>query len=131
MTNIIINSKKNTIEITKAFMKAASRFGSEEYNLLRQARNDNPSFSVTVIKRRPAADSFKGLSYEYMERYILAHDNAGETMAEFRSLRGLSEEAKAACAVSLSYGEIKSWFLNKYPSIKQFYAERASLVATA
>ncbi len=124
MTNntIIINSKKNALEITKTFEKAASRFGSDAYNQLRQARKDYPNFSVVVIKHKTASVSFKGLTYEYMEKYISTHDNEeGAIMAEYKNLRGTSEEAVAACADTLSYGEIKAWFLNQYPAIKDFH----------
>ena len=33
MTNLTINNKARTIEMTKKFEKAASRFGSDEYKL--------------------------------------------------------------------------------------------------
>lgn len=129
--NISINSKKNTIEITKAFEKAASRFGSDEYNMLRQARNDNPYFRVVIIKRKTSAVSFKGLTYEYMEKYIKAHDDeARSIMAEYEDLRATSESAMDAIADSLSYGEMKAWFLSKYPEIKRFHERRESLMAT-
>ena len=133
MTNTItINSKKNTIEITKAFEKAASRFGSDEYNMLRQARNDNPRFNIVVIKRKTTVTTFKGLTYEYMENYISAHDDEeGTTMAELKDLLAESDEAVAACAEALSYGEIKAWFLNKYPEIKNFHERRANLMTVA
>ena len=65
MTNtIVINNKKNAIEITKAFEKAASRFGSDEYKQLRQARNDNPNFKVVW-----SSDEYeeKGLKFRFVE----------------------------------------------------------------
>ena len=40
---IRFNRKSRTIEITKSFDKAASRFGTDEYNALLQARKDHPS----------------------------------------------------------------------------------------
>ena len=131
MTNTInINNKKNAIEITKAFEKAASRFGSQEYNLLREACNDNPNFRVVVIKRKSSSVSFKGLTYEYMEKYIMAHDDEEKTiMAKFEDLRGTSADAEEAFADSLTYGEIKAWFLDTYPAIKKFHERRANLVA--
>ncbi len=130
MTTICINNKKNTIEITKAFEKAASRFGSEEYNTLRQARNDNPSFKVVVIKRKTSSASFKGLTYDFIEKYIIAHDDEEKSiMAEYKSLRGMSDEAEAACADSLSYGEIKAWFLKEYPEIAEFHKKREAMLA--
>ena len=129
---ITINSKKNTIEITKAFEKAASRFGSDAYNQLRQARNDNPLYSVVVITRKNTSVSYKGLSFDYMRKYISTHDDEDKTiMAEFKDLLGESDEAIAACAEALSYGEIKAWFLNKYTEIKKFHARRENLMTNA
>ena len=131
MTNININYKKNTIEITKAFEKAASKYGSEEYNMLRQVCMDFPRFKVVVIKRKSSSNSFKGLTYEYMEKYIQEHDEDENRMTEYKDLRGLSEDAEAACADSLSYGEIKAWFLNAYPEIKSFHERRANITTVA
>ena len=42
MTNITINYKKNTIEITKAFEKKASAYGSAEYRELIDAKKEFP-----------------------------------------------------------------------------------------
>ena len=100
--------------------------------MLRQARNDNPNFRVVVIKRKTSSNALKGLTYEYMENYINAHDDESKSIiAEFNDLRAKSEDAKAACADSLSYGEIKAWFLNKYPEIKRFHERRENLTAVA
>ena len=71
MTEIRIFESTKTLEVTKTFAKAASRYGSEAYMKLRSARNDFPDFKVVV--RSTAAkkkDSFKGLTYAYMEKYI-------------------------------------------------------------
>lgn len=46
-----INFEAHTIELTKAENKAASAFGSNMYKALREARQDNPSFTVVVSKR--------------------------------------------------------------------------------
>ena len=73
MTEVRIFESKKTLEVTKTFAKAASRYGSEAYMKLRSARNDFPDFKVVV--RSTAAkkkDSFKGLTYAYMEKYILS-----------------------------------------------------------
>ena len=129
MTEIRIFESTKTLEVTKAFAKAASRYGSEAYMKLRSARNDFPDFKVVV--RSTAAkkkDSFKGLTYAYMEKYIAAHDDEKETaMKEFLDLRGQSDEAKEALAESCSYKEIKTWFLSRYTEINEFHSTRASL----
>lgn len=129
MTEIRIFESTKTLEVTKTFAKAASRYGSEAYMKLRSARNDFPDFKVVV--RSTAAkkkDSFKGLTYAYMEKYIEAHDDEkGTAMKKFLDLRGRSDEAKEALAESCSYKEIKKWFLGQYTEINEFHSTRAAL----
>lgn len=125
MTTMKINEKKNTIEITKTFAQKAARVGSPEYYELLKVRKENPSCTVEV-KQTKSKDSFKGLTYEYMKKYILAHDDEeGSTMAIFHELRGavVSEDDELQ-AESLSYGEIRLWFLDTYPEIKNFHQSR-------
>ena len=130
MTNITINAKDNTIVITKAFAKKASRFESPEYKALQRARNDYPNFSIEVRTAPKKKDSFKGLTYAYMEKYIAKHDDAEQTiMKEYEMLRGIGEEAESAMAESASYGEMKEWFLNKFPEIRAFHEKRAAILA--
>ena len=50
-------------------------------------------------------------------------------MAEYKNLRGKSDEAVAAFANSLTYGEIKAWFLAKYPEITEFHRKREAMIA--
>ena len=46
--SIRVIRKSREIVITKSFDKAASRFGTDEYEALQQARRDNPSYRVVV-----------------------------------------------------------------------------------
>ena len=128
-----INNKKNTIEMTKKFAKAAEKFGTEEYKALQEVRRDYPHFKIVTVTRKVSGqkETYKGLTYSYMEKYIKAHDDEKETiMNEFLMLRGLSDEAKEALADSFSYNEMKDWFLNKFPAIAEFHKKReAALVA--
>ena len=73
-------------------------------------------------------ESYKGLTYEYMEKYIKAHDEDGSIMAEYEMLRGISEEAEEAFAQSLSYMEMKDWFLHTYPAIADFHKKREEIM---
>ena len=66
MTNITINTKNNTLVITKKFEKAASKFGSPEYKELKEARADFPNFKVVVRTVKQKKETYKGLTYEYM-----------------------------------------------------------------
>ena len=125
-----INSKKMTIEVTKAFAKKASKFNTKEYKELQSVRRDYPNFEVVVRTSKPNKNSYKGLTFEYMETYIKAHDDENNSiMKDFLDLRGQSEEAIEAMADSASYGEIKAWFFEQYPQIKKFHERRENLKA--
>ena len=47
-----INNKKNTIEMTKQFAKAAEKFGTEEYKALQEVRRDYPHFKIVTVTRK-------------------------------------------------------------------------------
>lgn len=124
--------KKNAIEMTKKFAKAAAKFGSPEYKQLQEARRDYPTFSVKTVSQKPATkkNTIKGLTYEYMEMYIQKHDDAEKSiMAEYLMLRGMTDEAEEALAESFTYLEMKDWFLKKFPAIASFHEARAKLMA--
>lgn len=128
---MFINEKKNAIELTKKEAKAAAKFGTPEYKALQDARKDYPGFkTVTVTTKAPAKnDTFKGLTYEFMESYIKAHDE--KVMAEYMTLRGLSDEAKENLLKAHTYGEMKKWFLKKFPAIVNYHEKCNELLAAA
>lgn len=131
MRNITINAKNNTIEITKAFNKMASIYGSDEYIMLREAKLDNPGFKVVVKNPKQKKESFKGLDYKYMKKYIEAHDDEeGTLMDQYEMLRGISEEAKATLVEPASYFEVKEWFFMTFPEIEAFHKKREELLET-
>ena len=129
-----INYSSRTIQLTKKFAKAAEKFGSDEYKNLQEARRDNPTFKIVVVSRKTSSkkDTYKGLTYSYMETYIKAHDdNKKSIMAEYEMLRGISKAAKDALAEPCSYNEVKNWFLKKFTEIADFHKMREELLKTA
>ena len=77
-----INHENRTLVMDKTFAKAASFVGSNEYNLLQDARRDYPTYQVTLrsIKKKEDKESYRGLTYQYMENYIATHANAARIM---------------------------------------------------
>ena len=127
-----INYNSITIEMTKAESKAAGKFGSETYKELTTIMQQFPTFTIKVSTRASVKKSseFKGLTYSYMEAYIARHDNENQTiMAEYKMLRGKSDEAKEVLADSLSYQEIKKWFLAQFNEIEEFHQKRQNMLA--
>ena len=131
MTSINISSRTRSLVLTKSFAAKAAIFGTDEYKMLQEARRDYPGYKVTVGKTKEAKNIYAGLDYDYMEKYIAAHDEEKTIMAEYQMLRGESEEAKAINARSASFLEIRSWFLRTYPAIEEFYTKRAALLGKA
>ena len=108
MTTMKINEKKNTIEITKTFAQKAARVGSPEYFELLEVRHNFPKFKV-VVNQTKSKDSFKGLTYEYMAKYIKAHDDKeGSNMAVFNELRGKGDDAESAKCLSSAFIRVTS-----------------------
>lgn len=127
-----INHKNQTIEMSKKFAKAAEKFGSKEYKQLREARSDYPDFKVVTVSRKASGqkESYKGLTYSYMENYIKTHDDEKKSiMTEYEMLRGMSAEAQEVLAEPCSYIEMKAWFLKKFPAIAEFHKKREMLLA--
>ena len=134
MTTITISARTHSLVLTKSFAAKAAIFGTDEYKMLQEARRDYPGYKVTVgkSKTKEQKNAFAGLDYDYMEKYIKAHDDDENTiMAEYLDLRGLSDEAKELQAGSASFLEIRAWFLKTFPVIEAFYTKRAKLLEKA
>ena len=109
------------IVMDRTFFKNSSNIRFEEYAMLQRARQDYPTYTPVIkhIKRNPDKETYKGLTYAYMERYIESHANADEIMAEYKELRLISEcHCKAR-----RYPKIKEWFLKTYPEVELFGME--------
>lgn len=117
MTTIKINTKNHTIEMpSKKYALAASKYGSDEYIEVQNARHDYPNYKVVTRKAAKRKDTLKGLTYDVMERYIASHDTNNEIRNHYDFLRGNSEETSSRS----TYGEIKAWFLTTYPNYGKY-----------
>ena len=125
-----INFKNNTIEMTKTESKSASKFGSEAYRQLQEARRDYPTYTVVIKTTSKKSNEFKGFTYEYMEDYISKHDDdAHSIMKEYNERRCKSDEAKEALATSKTYKEMREWFLEKYPAVAAYHKKSGNVKA--
>ena len=117
---LVIKYADGIIEMSREFAKYAAQVGTDEYNLLQQTRRDYPTFRVVrkQIKKNKNKESYKGLTYGYMENYIKLHDDKEETiMKEYKEMRLISE------CHSVRYPVIKKWFFKKYPEVEKFGLE--------
>lgn len=116
-----INYEMKTIEITKAESKEAGNPTSKKFNELMNLRSIFPDFEIIVKTTSVKRDTYKGLDYDFMKKYIESHDNSEENLKEFYNLRGMNEDGERDILIEEhSYGEIKMWFLSTYPEIEKF-----------
>ena len=68
-----LNHENHTIVMDRTFAKYAENTRSEEYAHLQQVRRDYPEYEVIrrTIKRNSSKKTYNGLTYEWMEDYIL------------------------------------------------------------
>ena len=122
MKNVLkVDFQKKSIIMDRTFAKNCADTRSEEYAHLQRVRADYPTFTVSTrsCKPNPEKESYKGLTYEYMEHYILTHeskDTVLEVLDEYNELRLIAE----CHSKSRRYPVIKRWFLAKYPEIAEF-----------
>lgn len=109
-----INRNENKIVMDRTFAKASEIVGSEEYNILQIARRDYPTYTVVrrTIKKNPNKECYRGLTYNYMEDYILTH--CADKIDEYKEMRLISE------CHSVRYPTIKKWFLEAFPEVAKF-----------
>ena len=132
MKNLCVNGKNGTIEMSKKFAAAVSNPFSDEYAQLQAVRRDYPKFKVVTVSRKSATPEYKGLTYEYMRKYIVKHDDTEKSiMVEFEMLTATSEEAEELLMESASYHEVKEWFFGKFPEIKEFHKKREAILKKA
>ena len=115
-----IDRNKKMIIMDRTFAKLSENTRSEEYAHLQRVRRDNPEYTVVrrEIKKNPSKECYKGLTYEYMERYILHVEGtkAVEVLKELAEMRLIAECHSNAHR----YPVIKRWFLERYPEIAKF-----------
>ena len=125
MTNTLtINHANRTIIMDRTFARNSVNTMSEEYAHLQQVRRDYPTYSVVQRHIRTNSDkkTYRGLTYAYMEDYIMTHGTEETRVANFKEYS--EKRIIAAChGKAFRYPVIKSWFLEKYPEIASFGME--------
>ena len=110
MAKLHLNYNLQAIEISEAFAKKASVYGSAAYDELHKVQEAHPTYRVCVSKNKNKKSSIvKGISVDVMRKYIEKH-NEDNFLEEFDSL----VEEKA------SYFELKAAVMKRYPQCKNY-----------
>ena len=109
-----VNYVARTIELTKKEMKEAQQYGSDMYNMLRDARNDNPGFAVKEIKTKAKkASEFANIDMKYIRTYVTAW-GTDEQKEAFKEISKCHTNKKGESVMDESFFEIKKWFLSEF-----------------
>ena len=116
-----LNHEKGLIVMDRAFAKNAENTMSAEYAHLQNVRRDYPTYTVTrhTIKKNTSKETYKGLTYEFMEYYISKYEPEATKKAVEKQLEDLIEISKCH-AKGRRYPTIKKWFLEEYPDVAKF-----------
>ena len=111
--------------VTKEFAKNAMIFGTAEYKIWREIKQDCPKAEMvtkTIKKNANKKNDTKNMTYERMAIYIREQDEAATLMVEFKKQIALSK------VQTNPYRCVLAWFMktfSEYDSYKDFFAEEA------
>ena len=111
--------------VTKEFAKNARIFGTPEYKMWKEIKEDCKGAEMVTkkIKKNPnKRTATKNMTYEHMAIYIRQQDEAEVLMAEFKKQIALSK------IQTNPYRCVLAWFIQQYAGYddyKDFFAEEA------
>ena len=126
MKTYSFDAVKMTLTLSAAFADAANDPNSDEYNLVRRIQSDFPN--VRIVRKTHATPTRYhnkdgsittrnkrcGLTYERMERFMSALDDAGVDYLE--AFYDLRDKAEAMCASP--YAVVSEWFMRQFPKFR-------------
>lgn len=115
--NAIRYIDETTAQVTKAFAKNSSIFGTEEFKLWREYLTYYPKAKMVTKKIKTNPDKVnitKNMTYENMAAFIREQDDAEAVMAEFQKQINLSK-VKAN-----PYRAVLAWFKQKYTNVNDY-----------
>ena len=124
--NLKVDHENQQIVIGKAFSRKQYDIDSREYKALCDVVQMFPQYKVKVkeIKKKASKEAYKGLTYEYMEKYIHVKGTRADRQ-EYDNMRLLAE------CHSKRFPVIKQWFLNKHEEVKMYGAKIEFLKSAA
>lgn len=123
MLDMYIDSVTNIITLTRGFYEASREFGSEEYKKLQLVKAENPQMNVVVRTARSGNRKcdYKGLTYEYMRKFIRVMDR--DNMIVFEEV--IDHYKEFGQTGGQLYQSVKDWFLENYPHHKEIVVDTA------
>ena len=127
---LTINHANRTIVMDRTFAKRAMDTWTEEYAHLQAVRKDYPNYEVVQrhIRTNSNKNTYAGLTYDYMESYILTHGTEETRVTNFKEYQEMRIIAQCQ-GKAFRYPKIKCWFLEQYPEIARFGMTETQIAA--
>ncbi len=121
MNNIKFDFITNTITVTKGFYEEAMNYGTEEHETLARIQKEYPRMKIAMKSNRrgKTASDYKGLTYDYMRRFIRIMDK--ENIVTFDDVIAHYEDF--GYTSGKLYQCVKDWFLLTYPRHKEMIVD--------
>ena len=119
-----------TVQVTKAFAKAAGYYGTPEFEMWQEIKKRFPQARMVFksIKRNPDKRTNRNMSYENMAAYIREQTEAKVLMAEFQKRVQMSK------VQANPYRYVLAWFEKTFAdytdNYREYFAEKAAEQAT-
>lgn len=106
MMNYNYDVLNNTLTVSEKFLKAAGKYNSQEYNIVKKLRTDNPAMQIVVEKKQKGGT--KNLTFMQMEGFIKEVDES--KLPLFKKVKAISR------VQSSPYYYVKTWFEHQFPN---------------
>lgn len=118
--------KKKQIILSREFEKSLSNISSQEFKKFCELHETFPEFDIVrkTVNVKNKKESYKGLTYGYMERYIAVKGTRADRQ-EYDDMRLIAE------CHSKRFPVIKQWFLDKYPEVREYGAKAEFITPNA
>lgn len=122
-TMAIIYVDENTAQVTKAFMKKANIFGTDEFMRWREYKAMFPNAKMVTkrIKKNPDKKTTRNLTYPNMKEFLSTLPNGDELCKELETMQ------KRSHVQTCPYRFVLDWFLDTvegYDDFKKFLAQK-------
>lgn len=100
----------NTLTLTEAFARRASKYNAPEYKILMKLRADNPGLKMVKAEKRMVP---KSITFKEMEGFISQCGDKEKRLKEFEKVKVLAKIQPSP------YSAVKAWFAENYANYAQ------------
>ena len=102
------NPITNTLSLSEAFIKKASRMGTAEYKMVVQYQKDHPGLTINEMEKKTSEKKRDTVTYTRTEETIKRCRDKEKRLVQYERMRAWANIQDAP------FLKLKAWFLNNY-----------------